>query len=161
MSILVVRLKVKFFCDVADGGEDFIVAGVLNQARVRVDNFVTAASVATDLQIFSDGELHFVSIAQRIFHAERLKNFHAVELSDSFDCVDDLLTFPFQLRGIAHVLKLTAAAIFIQRTKRFHSFCRRLDDFNQSGDRVIFFDRFNFRQNFFARQRTLDKNNEE
>ena len=53
VSVLVVGLQVEFRSDFADGGENFIVLSVLNHARSGIDNFVTAASVATDLKITS------------------------------------------------------------------------------------------------------------
>lgn len=58
------------------------------------------------------------------------------------------------------MLKLTAAAIFIQRAKWLNTLRRRFDDLNEFGDCVIFLDGFNLHDDFFARQRTFDENGE-
>ena len=75
-----------------------------------------------------NGKLHLIAVIPRRLSAEDGQDVDALQMTDAFYSVFYLLAFFLQFAFIAEMLKLTAAATFIDRTGRLFPIRRRRKD---------------------------------
>ncbi len=79
----------------------------------------------------SDLKLAFVPVIPRVVHSDRIFNVHFFDIESrmTFQRLNDDVAFSRRLLGVCQMLKLTAAALVVDRAWRRDTVFRRLADF--------------------------------
>lgn len=107
-----------------------------------------------------DDERHFISVGTRIRHADRLSHFDAVEAADALQCRAHRFALPLELRRIAEMLQLTAAANAEDRTEWLGPRRRFAQDLERLGDGIPLLDLNNPHARTFERKRSEAENDD-
>ena len=162
MLVLVVDRDVIFFNGFTHYSGDDVVFFLLYQAVLRVYDVMGALCKAADngLSFFhAHRELHFVSVVPRS-RAEGFMHGNVLLSADMNQGVYYLLFFHFELRFVGKVLKLAAAALFVNRTLWGCSVFTFLDNAQEFSRGIIFLYCFYDCLNLFSGQCPLYENGE-
>ena len=146
-GVFVIGRDLEVLHPLADDGDDGVVPFFLDSAVRHVDDFVRSRSETADsdfaLAGSSDGELHLIAVMPGRMGTQGRQDVEALQMTDAFQRIPDLLALFLQFPFIAQVLELAAAAAVVDGTLGLNPVRRGLQDFDQGSRGVSLLDQGN------------------